>query len=534
MPVSFLFDSETTQVKRPRIITSHGSMAELVFSYDYANGQVKVPGPWRRGRPPGGTVSSSQSREISCEFIHVSPRLAGPNSIDTLARSRIRRHAKRHADKSREARETRRSHVQDVEASRRLVLGRIPVACADPFNVFPAKLEPYMLNLLKYYMQVVWRDFYKLEATVGCNPMADFWMPLAFQDAALLHTFIGCADAWISGYGTERNVARETRHLQETILIINDRLKSPTITVSKETIAIVAGMALIEKGLGRHEHWRIHMRGLRRLVDLVGGLESLSSEPLVLYKIYRADLYGALDALESPFFPRPVLGPYEAIVSRPFRSHGFNAVRDVLGLDDTLCFCIHQLEEAMQFWDANGEKDGEKNSPSTAARTRHLLTEVQYTLIAPSLQHRFDTETYEGQMLEYCRISLILYTLTVLRERPPTTSMGQQIGHTYQRVVTNLIQSLRSGPATVEGDAMCISPPIHFHLWTVFLAASVMRDSRAKASSWVLGTFREMTMLCAEAARDWRDLSGDLSTFLWIPSIHDEGLEILWSEMRAE
>ncbi|KAI1301032.1 hypothetical protein F5Y03DRAFT_217833 [Xylaria venustula] len=524
-------------------------MAELVFSvsphcaateprqYDYANGQVKVPGPWRRGRPPGATQkakSTKRSSEISCEFIHVSPRLAGSDSIDPLARSRIRRHAKRHAVQSREVRETRRSHVQDVETSRRLVLGRVPVAYADPFNVFPTKLEPYMLDLLKYYVQVVWRDFYKLEATVGCNPMADFWMPLAFQDAALLHTFIGCADAWISGYGTERNVARETRHLQETILIVNDRLKSPTSTVSKETIAIVAGMALIEKGLGRHEHWRIHMRGLRRLVELVGGLETLSSEPLVLYKIYRADLYGALDALESPFFPRQVLGPYEAIVSQPFRSHGFNAVRDVLGLDDTLCFCIHQLEEAMQFWNVNGEEDGQRNSPSTAARTRHLFTEVQYTLISPSLQHRFDTETQEGQMLEYCRISLILYTLTVLRERPPTTSMGQQIGRTYQLVVTNLIQSLRSGPSTVAGAIIYNSPPIHFHLWTVFLATSVMRDSRAKASSWVLGTFRELTMLCADVACDWRGLGSDLSAFLWIPSIHDESLETLWSELRAE
>ncbi|KAI1259718.1 hypothetical protein F5Y18DRAFT_408579, partial [Xylariaceae sp. FL1019] len=519
-------------------------MAEVVFSvgpgsgsmpskrYDYANGPAKVPTPWRRGRPHGATQKAKTKKTspvVSCEFITVAPGGPGTKPIDTEARSKIRRHAKLQAGRQPEptkAQDRDKQKTQNMTVIPKLKIGNI--ATVDPFDAFPAKLEPYMLNLLKFYVDDVWKEFYKLEALVGFNPMADFWMPMAFQDPALLHTMIGCADAWITGYSTSRRPGREVMHLHQSISIVNERLQTTLDLASEATIAIVAGMALLEKGLGRHEHWRIHMRGLRRLVDMIGGVYSLSSKPLVLYKIYRADLYGALDAVETPFFPRSIVGPYEANVLRAFRSIGFNAVRACIALDDTLYLCIHQLEEAMQFWDRLRARDGEFLTPLTAAQTRHLLTQVQYTLISPDLQDKFDTDTCEGQMMEYCRISLILYTLTVLRERPPTTSMGQQIGTTYQRVVTNLIESSRH-PS--RAHASTVPLPFEFHLWTLFLASNVMRDARIEGRSWVLQTFEELASMRVGLAYDWQELRNQISAYLWIPKIHDASFMTLRSEM---
>ncbi|KAI0160126.1 hypothetical protein GGR57DRAFT_520245 [Xylariaceae sp. FL1272] len=520
-------------------------MAEVVFSvdanselvpsrrYDYVNGPAKVPTPWRRGRPHGATQKTSTKKtppEVSCEFITVAPGRGGTKAIDTEARSKIRRHAKLQAGRQPAPTKAQDAEIQGTENTAvvpKLRIGNIPTA--DPFDAFPAKLEPYMLSLLKYYVNDIWKEFYKLEAFVGCNPMADFWMPMAFQDPALLHTMIGCADAWITGYSTSKRPGREVMHLHQSISIVNERLQTTMNVASETTIAIVAGMALLEKGLGRHEHWRIHMRGLRRLVDMIGGLYKLSSKPLVLYKIYRADLYGALDAVETPFFPRSILGPYEANVLRPFRSNGFNAVRACIGLDDTLCLCIHQLEEAMQFWERLRARDSEPLTPLTAAQTRHLLTQVQYTLISPDLQDKYDTETCEGQIMEYCRISLILYTLTVLRERPPTTSMGQQIGTTYQRVVMNLIESLRNHSAD---HACTVSLPLEFHFWTLFLASNVMRDHRVKGRSWVLETFEELASMKVGIVYDWQKLETQISAYLWIPEIHEASFATLRSELE--
>jgi hypothetical protein len=41
------------------------------------------------------------------------------------------------------------------------------------------------------------------------------------------------------------------------------------------------------------------MKGLKVLVELYGGLETMDSEPLVLHKIYRYVLYPLLPALAS-------------------------------------------------------------------------------------------------------------------------------------------------------------------------------------------------------------------------------------------
>lgn len=54
----------------------------------------------------------------------------------------------------------------------------------------------------------------------------------------------------------------------------------PRITTGKP-------LTRVQKGAGRHDHWRTHMQGLKHLVEIAGGLESFQFEPMVLNKIYR-------------------------------------------------------------------------------------------------------------------------------------------------------------------------------------------------------------------------------------------------------
>jgi hypothetical protein len=71
-------------------------------------------------------------------------------------------------------------------------------------------------------------------------------MPLAFQDAALLHSLVGCAAVYISGYASIRDGLRGLTHLQAAISIINERLRTRQDIMSRGTIPVIATIAMLE------------------------------------------------------------------------------------------------------------------------------------------------------------------------------------------------------------------------------------------------------------------------------------------------
>ena len=76
--------------------------------------------------------------------------------------------------------------------------------------------------------------------------MTDYWLPLAFQDGALLHSLIGCAVVYASGYTTINNTARGLHHLHEAMSIVNERISTGSDIMSSGTLTVIAGMALLE------------------------------------------------------------------------------------------------------------------------------------------------------------------------------------------------------------------------------------------------------------------------------------------------
>ncbi|KAG9233257.1 hypothetical protein BJ875DRAFT_52425 [Amylocarpus encephaloides] len=511
---------------------------------------VKVPGPWERGRPKGatkkGTKQDGPSRRQNppeFRFVNVSKQA---RDIDGTSRALIRRHVKLkrnlqevHRDVSLphqlDLRSQEATHIdeeaENIEDVSLRVLPQINLAQiqgVDPFNRSPIKLEPYMHDLLLYYSTTAWRQFYSIERLAGWNPVVEVWLPLAFKDPALIHTLIACSDSYVSGAMT---ATYGLRHLYAAISIVNDRLATQRDLHASGTLTTIATIALLEKVAGRDENWRIHMRGLRKLVDLRGGIECLCVEPLVLHKIYRADLYGSLDAIQPPFFNKPCPSLPGLGLEARFASEGLNAIHDAIHLDETLRSCVHQLEEAMRLWT-------ETATPKHAARTRYLLTNVQYTLTAANFRQTSGYEgIWEAQLLEFCRIALILYSLSILDEHATSSTFGQQIGRTFRHVLTDLACSPADDNATLSASTTWRLPlPTDFHLWAIFLVARVARntfyDTGDDTKEWLLASFTELASPEHGHIQDWLDLQGRLRRFLWVSSIHDPTSQWLWSEVE--
>ncbi|KAK7227997.1 hypothetical protein V2G26_000167 [Clonostachys chloroleuca] len=455
--------------------------AEIVFSlpriadssdfstdgqYSYLQGPVKVPGPWKRGRP-----RAAKPKKSAFQFVSVSGET---KYMDTASQSTIRSHARRMTPRRNIGRDghcrppvkkpiANENSFPPLEVALRGGLLQIPGV--DPFNTSCITLEPYMHDLLSLFSSRIWRSIYTLEEVGGWNPIENYWLPLAFQDPALLHSFIACADAYVNGYRSEQVRPRWLRHLSEVISIMNQRLSMPTPSISKQTLAVIAGMALLELRSGRHEHWRTHMKGLKVLVELYGGLETMDSEPLVLHKIYRADLYGSLDAGELPFFR----GPNDIISTKystsNMRSKGLNEICKLLSFNPVLSTCIVQLEGVEGFWPRQGHfsshatvsgaaSHGLFRSPSEIAQVRLILTNTQYKLVSAANSPRIRIHLGSMQMaiFEFLRITLVIYTLTVLKERPQSTVISQRIAlKLYQALIVFSEEAAITGDLQLHG-----------------------------------------------------------------------------------
>lgn len=226
-----------------------------------------------------------------------------------------------------------------------------------------------------------------------------------------------------------------------------------------------------------------------------------------------------------------------------FRSKGFNTIHQAISLNETLRVCVHQLEDAMLFWpnvdvvppgaetdpkdDATSPR--KKPTPAEAARVRYLLTNTQYTLLSTDSDRRFG-DTQASRISEFCRITLILYSLTILNERPPSTSVGQQIGRTFRHILTDLAceaDHTADGPAP---KSWLLPLPLDFFLWAIFLAASVMRSTESDTKDWLLTSFAELISPNYGDFNDYHYMRSRLSQYLWVPSIHNSRFQLLWSE----
>lgn len=75
---------------------------------------------------------------------------------------------------------------------------------------------------------------------------------------------------------------KTVRLLRERLLLINEQSR-----FSDSTVFVVLTLAMISHHIGEHEGAKHHLDGLRKIVDLRGGLDSFRYIPKLLIEILR-------------------------------------------------------------------------------------------------------------------------------------------------------------------------------------------------------------------------------------------------------
>ncbi|OQV02387.1 hypothetical protein CLAIMM_07592 [Cladophialophora immunda] len=186
------------------------------------------------------------------------------------------------------------------------------------FTQFAAVVEqPFLHDLLKFSF-LAKRVMYPLERYIVFHRKTKVdtsWFELLTSDAAYVHAAVFASQAYIlhtSAQATPIAARRAMAHYSSALHLLRERLSvsAEDNKVSDATVLVVLYFAL-------HAHFMIdyktamqHMEGLRKIVDLRGGLIAFNYNTKLVIELLKCDLGIALHNNTSPtFFNDPSMEP---------------------------------------------------------------------------------------------------------------------------------------------------------------------------------------------------------------------------------
>ncbi|OJJ50414.1 hypothetical protein ASPZODRAFT_1169293 [Penicilliopsis zonata CBS 506.65] len=422
----------------------------------------------------------------------------------------MREYIKRTKKQKTETAKTTRTPTEALGTARLLErpwLGR--VGDVDPFDAFPIRMEAYMMNLLDFYSTAGSQALYLIESQTAYDPIKSYWLPLAFGHAALLHSVIACAAAIASGSFHDRLAVF---HLNAAIRLLNRDLEGTSSRATSDAnIAVVCTVAMIEENTGYHQNWRIHMKGLRELVQLRGGLNAFISSPLILNKIQRADLCGCIETGERLYFsddfskfPHPHIG-LDCGLSK--------ALQTVICPNDRMTSLIARLAHTVQ--SLNQLCEGDDTINPTAVRT--ALTFLQYDMLS------LECDSILSKML---RTALLQLLWTIAEKLPHKSAFGTG-SNVLQLRIKSLIEQTQNEHIYCNDDGFN-----NFQLW-VLLLAGCSTSNNPPLKNWYLSSIQSLGLSMDLCGRDWADVKGRVQSFFWVPRLYGNAFEMVWNEANC-
>ncbi|KAI0385753.1 hypothetical protein F5Y04DRAFT_244576 [Hypomontagnella monticulosa] len=196
------------------------------------------------------------------------------------------------------------------------------------FVQFADKIEDSSLTVIFQFSAMAKGALFPLESCIAFGPKETKWMEALTLDAAYLHAMAFSAHAYfemLPGRNTPlppQHPASTRSHVLKTLRLLRERIETPghdaVLATTFSTAAIVLCLAFHAHVMGEHDTAMHHMLGLRKIVDLKGGLSSLADNVKLVVEILRCDIGMALhsgakplffaDRAREPFWPFPDFG----------------------------------------------------------------------------------------------------------------------------------------------------------------------------------------------------------------------------------
>jgi hypothetical protein len=336
---------------------------------------------------------------------------------------------------------------------------------------------------------------------------AYIWFRYLLSDTAYFHTFLAVASSFTQSFRSAPRVCLESEtHISNAYALIAPRLSEPD-ACSDEAIAVVTILTIYHLMHHQLEIGIVHFHGLRRMVELRGGLVKLMSENRCLtQKPWRLALEFSLQDGSLPIYslqdlpvgldimPSSATRAAQAALKRSCWYPGISASLLDLLLD------IMQITRALNDTSATNKLEPMDYSDAVCVRLSRLLH------LAP-LRHQRPSDPMED-LVHLCLVAIM-------------TTLMPEYGYNQARydLLSNLLWHAvqRYADIPLRNDEVL--------LWAVFVGcATVMREGMQEL---ILETCGRLGL------REWVDVRRMLCRYAWICVFYDGSGRKLWEHAHG-
>jgi len=292
-------------------------------------------------------------------------------------------------------------------------------------------------------------------------------------------------------------------HLSQTCQLVNQKLSSPQ-ALSDITVAVVVCICIYEQLRGDTQKRRLHMDGLRRMIELRGGIGELQQNNALLQKICRSDITLALhEGSPTRFFwdGMPRLAIDSALGNAKTRTEDLpKAFRDFPSGLSQLIVDVTDLSHLLN------------RSPAGPRLEPYAFQATMISLFNRLIQFRFlKSQPATDAMEDAVHLGLMAFMTTLL------LFFGRRQQLPYELLSKRLITSLQK-----IRDSCPDELPVA--LWLLIVGSISVFDQVGKA--WSAEEIK--TIARDMAVESWDSLRGAIGRFPWIRALHDQRARIFW------
>ncbi|KAL2194216.1 hypothetical protein P885DRAFT_43506, partial [Corynascus similis CBS 632.67] len=393
-------------------------------------------------------------------------------------------------------------------------------------------MKPYMRVLIYRAFTIVKPATYGLQEITSANPNEDklFCFANLIHYPGILHSILFTAQAFHDVATGRPYSTVALHHLAKALRLLQESLNDCKKAVDISTMAVVTSLAMAAAITGDLETAAKHMDGLKKIVELRGGLQSLAMASMIEHKARSIDMalaVGLGHALRFSQDEELSWGPQIARSRRATRQFSeldaallqFGESRVMtMRLDPRLLNVWADLREFSEMANSVTSRRG----PKVPAKTASLLEQsVPHRLLLPHCPP--PTMQIFHEFLRVCMLAyvkMLLIRLKGIGKKMVFLSEWLRTVLTAFRTNINHQLPLDSDPAAA----------VKLLLWGAFIAGVAIFDDTEE--SW-LNDLLQRSLAVLEL-RTWDDTRAVLKDFLWIDAVFDEPGRQLFQRLRVD
>ncbi|KAF7136989.1 hypothetical protein CNMCM5793_006740 [Aspergillus hiratsukae] len=390
----------------------------------------------------------------------------------------------------------------------------------DPFSASAVQMSNSM-NLYFHH--------FRIHTIASCYPldstrMSIWWWQRAISQPALLQALLFLtaghhatleSNNGVSSTAIEKSI-KDSLHLRgNTLKTLNNILQDPMKAVAESTTLIVASLVAIEAVDANFNALHAHMKGLKRLIHLLGGLDAL--DHMTLSKIYQSDVKSAALRNSRPMFPMSARWRSEILQeSTLFRSTEHLQVSKSLEILGN------------RFFAAPWYSRFDSSLKSFVQVLRRLIIYLETAQQQPSIVLPTDNDLF--LVFEHQLLSTVYESGATLLQEPLRLSMliylNVRIWH-FQAFpfMQFMVEALRRSLVPAYGHAQSTASDLLF--WILFIGG--MASQGYKCHPWFVSRLTEVARRLDLV--EWEKARETLGGFFYTDQPGERGAENLWNEV---